>query len=92
MFTPIGSNLGIIAGPINKGDVKRKHFSLGRGWPIRPSVGRVGLFVATIDVSSVGLCAPFLHNPQPATDTFRLSHCTVTVALSHPPSLSERLL
>jgi hypothetical protein len=59
------------------------------GWPIRPSCGRVGLFVTTTDVSSFGLRGPFLRNPLPATDTFRLSHPTVTGALSHPPPLSE---
>ena len=30
-----------------KGDVKRKHFSLRRGWPIRPDFGRVGLLTFT---------------------------------------------
>ena len=30
-----------------------------------------------------------LHNPQPATDAFRLSHPTVTGALSQPPPLRE---
>ena len=31
---------------------------ISRGWPIRPSFGRVGLFVTTTDVSSVGEARP----------------------------------
>ena len=56
-------------------------------WPTHPvaqiclPLADVGLFIPNLDTTP--------NRRHPTTDTSRLSHPTVTVALSHPPPLSE---